>query len=491
MGKSFCLVDEKWIPIVGRGKVSLIDVFTDKTIVDIDGNPVQKISLIKFFIAIAYAACDLKTEHDWECLGVDGLSERVTIYLKKHRDDFYLFGDKPFLQISDIALKDGAKQSKLYYDFVPDLASENDTILRELQKGKTFTDSDKALFIITLMNYALGGKRVMKIEPLTPGFKKSSSAKAGPSIGGFYGYLQTMIIGRSLIETIWLNMITDEDLDKFPYIKFRKILPPWEKMPTGEDDDRAKEIKFSIFAWLISLSRFVLLDNDSIYYAEGIQYPSVADGYEEPFIVFNREKRKCVYADPSKKPWRELPALLMAAFRNNPEWTCPIIYLYFERARRNVPEFGIWSGGLRVSANSGDQNVKRSDDYVESSILISSEAAGQPFYDFLCDMISRLSDIEKRLRIAVSGYYKDLGYDNSPSYEFAARAANEFWQLVDGYKDELLNCSEEQSIEGRHLFFKKIWSCLIRVYEQWCPADSPRQIAVFVKNQMRRDNDNS
>ena len=70
---SFCLVDENWIPVVGHGRVSLMDIFGDDSLVDIAGNPIQKIAVLKLLVAIAQASIRLEDEEAWASLGVDGL----------------------------------------------------------------------------------------------------------------------------------------------------------------------------------------------------------------------------------------------------------------------------------------------------------------------------------------------------------------------------------------------------------------------------------
>ena len=84
----FCLVYEPWIPVVDHGRVSLMDIFMDDSMLDIDGNAIQKIALIKLMIAIAQASIEIETTEDWKRIGKEGLAECVTSYLEKHSDCF-------------------------------------------------------------------------------------------------------------------------------------------------------------------------------------------------------------------------------------------------------------------------------------------------------------------------------------------------------------------------------------------------------------------
>lgn len=45
----FNLIDEPWIPVVGKGKVGLKDIFADESISALGGNPVEKIAVSNCF----------------------------------------------------------------------------------------------------------------------------------------------------------------------------------------------------------------------------------------------------------------------------------------------------------------------------------------------------------------------------------------------------------------------------------------------------------
>ena len=100
--RRFCLVDEPWIPIAGKGRVSLLEVFSDDSSGDIDGNSIQKLSIIKLMIAIAQASVAIDDNEDWKRLGYEGLAGKVCDYLKAHRDCFYLYGDRLFLKMPQV-----------------------------------------------------------------------------------------------------------------------------------------------------------------------------------------------------------------------------------------------------------------------------------------------------------------------------------------------------------------------------------------------------
>ena len=474
----FCLVDEKWIPIVGKGRLSLIDVFSDDNVMDIAGNAIQKIALIKLLIAIAQAAISIEDEDEWKNLGPTGLRKEVIGYLNAHKADFFLYGDHPFLQMPALADLKEAEIQKIYYDFIPDLASENDTLIRELQSGHALSDEEKAVFLVQLMNYAPGGKRTSYIRPLTPGYSlRTKSAKAGPSLGGYEGYLQTCLLGCNLMETVWLNFFTESDLlDIDPSIRL-DVRPPWEKMPEGEEDEIAQAIKHSVYAWLIGVSRFILLSEEGIRYAEGLQYPtSTKSGYSEPFITI-RDDGGAIYASTVRKPWRSLVSILQVVYDSSSPYSCSLIKAFLRRARSAVSSFSIWSGGLKIRGTSGDQSVKQDDDYVESEFSFESSLIGEEMFQRLSSVMKELDRYAGMLRSSVVSYKKD--FKEEPS---AANAEKAFWESAESVSQDLIRSCADEADEERVSIMRFLKGTLVRIYDENCPHDTARQLMVWMNH---------
>ena len=103
----FNLVDEPWVPVVDVGRVSLAQLFSQQDYRALGGNPVQKIALTKLLLAIAQAACTPEDDDDWASIRPEGLSEKCLEYLNKWHDRFYLYGEKPFLQMPASEARNG------------------------------------------------------------------------------------------------------------------------------------------------------------------------------------------------------------------------------------------------------------------------------------------------------------------------------------------------------------------------------------------------
>ena len=475
MENSFCLIYEKWIPIAGQGLVSLNDIFRSDELKEIEGNAIQKIALLKFLIALAQASIVLKDDDEWRQAGSAGLSESVLQYLQDRRDCFYLYGENPFLQCHFLSDKLKATDvKKLHYSYIPALASDNDSIIRECQFTQNISDSDRAIFLLTLMNYSLGGKSASAIPGITPDYYKKS-ALSGPSIGGLDGYLNTIVLGSSIRETIWLNYFTAKDIAS---LNLRNnVRPPWESMPLDVDGARAMELKESIYSCLVAVSRFVLFLETGLFYSEGLRYPSVKDGLIEPFLTINKEKGNAIVCDVSKKPWRAIPSILEIAFLKSGNNQCLLIKLHYHRTINSVGSFAIWAGGLKTRSNSGEQGVKQSDDYVESSVEIESKAADEKFFNQLVEFLKFLDNMAEILFKAVSGYWKSLNVDRDR--DIAKKTVSLYWGEMNSLEQRIFAVLQQDDGEE----FKNEIKCIVsRLYATTCRFDTSRQLESWVKN---------
>lgn len=484
MNSRFNLVDEPWIPINDHPRVSLRDLFRNPDLKSIGGNAIRKLALLKLFLAIAQRAYTPSDDQDWQALGSLGLANKCLDYLEANRDLFWLYGEKPFLQMPDLARRKTKKGeslpiSVLGRDYLPDLISENDTLLFESQQERELSDAEKAVFIITLMNYSLGGKRVAKdVPPWTEGYAgKTTSAKGAPSIGNYVGYLNSHILGESILDTIWLNLFTRTQLEKYPHWKQDKLIPPWEEMPTGEDDTTARRLKASFMSTLCSMSRFVLLQDGGIIYVEGLQYPSHKEGWREPFMTYSTDG-KMLWCNLSKKPWRSLTALLSTSFSGtNSPFDCPQISLLLLRARKAREIIGIWSGGLKVRTTAGDTAVKQTDDYIDTELFFLTKEMGGPWFASLENEILGLDQLSRALWSAVNRYYEELGSKKSPVID---KALEMFWELCERHAQTLVYvCDDLPEMQSLRRIFA---GYVNQAYDKYCPNDSARQMIAWARH---------
>lgn len=482
--RRFNLVDEAWIPVAGEGRVSLMRIFTDPGLKALGGNPVEKIAIMKFLLAITQAAYTPEDEDELSRLGDHGLADKAAQYLEEKRDLFWFYGDNPFLQMP--AIKNIPKRS-YGNGFYPDMPAENNTILFQCQIDRHMDDSERAVFLITLMGFALAGKRIGKPIVLSNGYTgKTISAKAGPNLG-YAGYLHNFLTCETLQKTIWANTFTLQQIKNMAIFETELGIPPWEKMPTGENCEIAKNLKDSYIGSLIPLCRFVIFEDDAIHYTEGIQYPNHKSGWREPSIAYHegKEKIEILWVNPQKRPWRELTALLSfisVITPTNRIFECRQIQDNLNRlCNLRVNKFGVWSGGLRVTDNSGDQSVKKEDDYVESEIFFNSEwfKIGT-WFTYLKAEMENLESMVKGVKGATIGYYKHQKVDGK---DMASEASNIFWQLCERKFQKLVDACGEDSTGEKAIAMRQIFvNYANRAFDTVCPRDTARQMEAWAAN---------
>ncbi|MDR2178068.1 MAG: type I-E CRISPR-associated protein Cse1/CasA [Treponema sp.] len=484
------LTDEKWALIAGKGLVSLRQIFTDTGLRSLGGDPVQKVAVLKLLLAVSQAAYTPADTAEWEKLGAKGLAKKVLEYLKTHYDDFWLYGKKPFLQIPAIA----AAEKQPFGAVMPDIATGNTTVLTQTQRERDITDAEKALLVVRLMGFALGGKKTDNSVVLSRGYQEKCNDKGKPSTGkpgasiGFLGYLHSFLTGTSLVETLWLNLLTREDIENLKIFTDKAthgLGPvPWETPPAGERDAVAERLKKSLMGRLVPFSRFVLLAEDGIHYSEGVLHPNHKDGIADPSMAINKTEKeyKVFWADPSRRPWRNLTSLLGFLRTGEQYFECPYIRLGIDRiigAAKKPPVIGIWSAGLRVSSNAGEQYVSGTDDYVESETFFESSVFGENLYVNLKSEMNTLDELSRVLYGRVAGYYRGLKVEGE---SFAKQASELYWQLCERRFQELVNACDSKekkpAAELRPYFLR----CVQKSYEAFCSRGTARQLEAWAEN---------
>lgn len=479
----FNLIDEAWIPVTGEGLVSLHRIFSDDTLRAIGGNPVQKISLFKLLLAIAQAAYTPEDNEEWAALGAKGMAERALNYLEEKKKLFWLYGERPFLQMPEICR---AMEMEIGAAF-PNVATGNTTVLFESQVPHSMTDADKALLIVTLLCFALGGKKTDNSVVLSAGYSGKSNEKGKPSTGkpgpslGFLGYLHSFLSGADIIETIWLNVINKSQLQAIKVFSSGLGIAPWESMPVGEDCDLARVLKNSYMGRLIPLSRFVLLTNDGFHYSEGLAYPTYKDGgYDLSVAVDFSGKPKALWVNPERRPWRVLTSLLsFLSVDKGKDFECAQLKIGVIRAIKTVSEFGIWSGGLKVSSNAGEQYASGMDDFIESEIKLDSKSVGDIWFTQLKAEMGILEDLAAIVYTTTIKYYK---IQKAEGKDQAQHASSLFWQLCERKFQTLVDaCNDPTGNAVKPL--RKIFAGFVhKAYNTYCPKETARQLDAWAAN---------
>lgn len=187
---------------------------------------------------------------------------------------------------------------------------------------------------------------------------------------------------------------------------------------------------------------------------------------------------KVQFLDTSKKPWRNLDALLSLSFAETDRgFTCTQVQEFLLRARSAVPSFGVWSGGLQVRGTAGDQSVKQSDDFIESVIFLDSKALGEPWFKTLESEMAWLESTGYTLKMSVKRYYQEL---NEKKASIDAAATARFWEYCETLFQNLVDaCADEDALLRIR---RKIAIKVDDLYNTFCGRDTARQMISWVKH---------
>ncbi len=476
----FNLIDEPWIPVTGVGLVSLQALFSNTEYRALGGNPVQKIAITKLLLAIAQSACTPQDNDEWANLKPAGLASKCLAYLNQWHDSFYLYGEKPFLQMP--AIKTAAIQS--FGAVLAEVSTGNTTVLTQSQVEKTLEDADKALLLVQLMGFALGGKADNSVV-LSTGYQGKINEKGNISVSlpgtslGKMGYLHSFFQGNNLHQTLWLNLFTVEQISDMGIYPIGLGKAPWELMPAGENCAIAKTLKASLIGRLIPLSHFCLLIDDGLHYSEGLSHLEYKDGVFDPSmsVASTSKGPKVIWVEPEKRPWRQLTALLSFLSKNN-SFDCFQLKLNTGRAVKCIQTIGIWAGGLRVSGGgTNKQYISASDDFVESLIQIETAFLAEPWFENFKLEISGLETLSKSVYMSTLSYFKS---QNMESKDQAALASNLFWQLCERKLNDLISaCDSTETSQALRPTFLQIAH---KAYDTYCANDTARQLDAWAKN---------
>lgn len=480
MENRFNLVDEPWIPVAGRGLVSLATVFSDHSLSALGGNPVQKIALTKLLLAIAQTACTPKDDENWQSLGASGMAKKALDYLTGNKDLFWLYGERPFLQmpeIKDIIYNDANEKNKepkrLGNGDFPNLPNDNNTILLQNEAKNDMTDADKAMFILSLMSFALAGKQCH--------CNNKKPAIVGPSLGRAC-YLHTYVTTDSIVETLFLNILTLENIEDLRFLTGKLGIPAWETK-------NLKQISNTYLEMLVPVCRYILLSGDGIYMMEGIKYPNHKDGWVELTMAINRNGTdiKVLQANIEKKPWRELVSLL-SFVAGQPEYDCQQLKHGVNRAqKKSINRIKIWSGGIKITGDAFGQKVSGLDDFVESEIQLDSSEFGRDWFYRLKQEMTGLEDVARTLKFSV---YKANKREIKESKEKDKRADSVskeaetlFWQLCERKFQTLVNACGVPDLGKETKKLRVVFAGLANTaYDTYCPKDTARQLDAWVAN---------
>jgi CRISPR system Cascade subunit CasA len=273
-----------------------------------------------------------------------------------------------------------------------------------------------------------------------------------------------------------LNVFTQKNIADSGRFPEGLGMAPWECMPQGEQCAVAQKLVKSFMGRLIPLCRFVLFKEEGLHYTEGIAHPSHKEGVVDSTITvdFSKKDAKALWVDTAKKPWRQLPALLsFLDVEAKSTFDCLQLRVGVPRAKEAVESFAIWTGGLKVSSNAGEQYTTGTDDYVESEISFETAMFGETWFVLFKAEMAALEMVADTLRKSVKRYYSLLKADGAKA---ADKAVALFWQMCERHLQLLVEACGDKQGDSLTPLKNRLHGYSYKVFDTACPRESARQL---------------
>ena len=478
---AYNLIDEPWIPVLMRDgtnrSVSLGEVFadTDGTIADLALNPYERVAVFRLLLCIAQAALGperLKDERAWRTAksSVGPVSED---YVEKWHDRFFLYGPHAFLQPDDVvAIRDDALTScdKLVFR----LASGNNSTLFDHEavgsNSRVLSDQTLALGLLTYQSFSSGGLSGMC---LWSGTATDRSIKGAPCRES--SMLFSILLGESLLETVWLNLLTAKSVSDLPNSKWGE--PVWKLDALSRSS--AAELAKTFLGHLVPLSRAVKLTRGSplCILGGGVAYPDLSEWRESMASVKLKQDGSHGYvsSDPARMPWRDLASILAVKGSGGRKAALALTHL---ESLPEEKEFVLWTGGLH-SEKAKEINTVEWKKRLSVSML---EESAMEQYENAVVLADQQS---KHLASAVNEYSETLKMStvkrgNIEVYGLTIPAKKVYWDIL--AQPENQNLVLAQGSDTYLPDWKK--ACLKAAedaYRRACPAMTARQMEAFAQ----------
>lgn len=475
--EKFNLIDEVWLPVLMKDgscrRVSLREVFDEKSdVADLSLVAYERISVMRFLICLALAAFEegeLKDEAAWKAAR-EKLSSRVNVYLDKWHDRFNFFGEHAFMQPDGLTATKMSGLEKIF----PHRASGNNGTLFDhaiLSREKNLVVEDWPIGMLTYLNYAAGGQHP---KCVWSGVETSVSVSAGPSREK--SMAQTFVIGGSLTETVWLNLITDQMIAQLPSPVLGR--PFWESNDLQQGTIKSPFGVNTLLGRLVPLSRVMKFSPgcEQIPLGEGLKYSPLPESREPMASVYLKKSTKkdelvetYVSVSAEEMPWRNLRAILSVSERYG-----TLTLRHLNSLASDVPErvVSLWCGGLV-----GDQakNVA----VVEWRTALQVGAITDfhlTVYQSGVDFAKEVSD--KRIYSASKAYCEAMKLDGTDSVARPVRRL--FWDALNRKQAILQDLAFAE--KGRMEDWKtEVCKTVREAFTSACPHATGRQLEAFAK----------
>lgn len=464
------LCTNEWLPIQWKsgeqGKISLLGLFEKgEEIQELVLEPHERIAIMRLLICIVQAALNGPEDgYDWEeCK--EKISLEAVQYLSKWQSSFELYGENgAFLQFRGVTQGKG-KEASITKLNMSSASGNNPTLFdNAATESKRIESWRIAVDLITYQNFAPGGKiGVADWNNKSTADKAPDSALSAPCVSS--SALHLFIIGKNILETLWLNLCPKDIV-----VKIQEFgAPVWEKMPDSwNDEESIRNATESYLGRLVPVSRLIKINpsRETCILARGLSYACAKD---KPMLMFERsmileinengkgEERKILAGSIDKAIWRNLPSLLACFSSNLPEHLGSIIL-----ASYILPEqFGIWVGAMVVDKAKLLGTIQ---DYFENltreNVLVDANMKQEK-------LLNKANDTEGRLKTAIKKYYAEL--NNIKAFKrVAPKISSIYWSELTANRSFYLDAIKEKGENEEEESKAKKWENVIKDTSEKC-----------------------
>lgn len=468
------LTHDSWIPVIaadGRQRlVSLQEAFASAhEIRDLSVKPHEKIALLRLLICITQAALDGPKNSDaWETCR-DGIQAAVKRYLEKWRVAFELFGDGPrFLQVPGLkaAKEEGEGNPATKLDLT--LASGNNASLFDNAAGipRAVDAGRLALTLLAFQCFSPGGRiGVAKWNGAdTPGKGSSNHAPCTPS-----SMLHTFLHGRSLLDTIHLNLLNKEEASDLGTKGWGR--PVWELPVTAAGDKEAiANATASYLGRLVPQSRAIRLDAEGrqMILGNGLDYPLAPIFREPAATMVQRDDGPAVLGvSLGRSIWRQLSSITVKRRARSDSVSGPLALQNFDGSESCT----LWIGALAT-------DKAKIEDVVEAAYDVPAgmfRDAGRKLYE---EGVALAGLWQEGVSKSVKAYAGTMKLEPVP-YD---RARHYFWTVIEQHVPTLLKLADKPEEAGDlkvSEWGKRAKEVAHAAFDFACPHQTPRQIQAY------------
>jgi CRISPR system Cascade subunit CasA len=459
--RSFNLINEKWIPLLDGSLISLFDAFSLKEHQNIFSQiSVESISIFKLLQVISMAACPV-SDKAYKNLSIESFSEKCIEYLNKHKDAFDIYHPtKPFLQFPQI--KNKTKQIFPFNVFSIDrVGGWQKKATNSNMFNLSIDDAQIARLLLLQQGFCRGTKKFDSSLSLSKTYTKAKTASTGTNQGR-KGFLHSFVFGSTLLETLFINLFTTNEIDQMSQFSSGLGVPVWEQMPISENCPIAQRLQNSLIGRLTPMNRFCYIHQDKgMELIEGVLLSDYKEGGFDPsstiILVYKEaviDDYKVIETKTNNVAWRSFEPIL--SFLDSKELTAinTQVRLGLNHAKlHNLQSAEIVSHGLKINFNSGEQYISQDDDNVCLTLKIDPSVINHQYYQNLKNTLVDVEKIIQRTKVSFANYYMALGLSKDTAYLRADfKIKNLLKKIEDSYQkisDSCINNEEDRLAERR------------------------------------------